>query len=298
MGMLELQGGGRIVLLSRHMIGRSRSMQTTIADAAVSGQHVVISWTGKGWSIRDLGSRNGTFVGEQRLDPGTTQTLTLGDEVVLAAGSWKGRFVADGPPSAVARSGTDWVEGEGDLLALPSMDDPVCLIACGTDGEWRRLDDQTLVGDGETVTVQGSTWTVALPEALAATTEGGSLRRLSDLSLSFRVSQDDEYVEVDATLAGRTTTLKPRAHQYVLLTLARARAEDAANGVAESEQGWVYGEKLEKMVGMRRNQLYVSIHRNRRDLVELGVLDGDDVIERRRTTRQLRVGVSADRLHV
>ncbi|HEX7678867.1 MAG TPA: FHA domain-containing protein, partial [Thermoanaerobaculia bacterium] len=54
-------------------------------DAAktVSGRHARFFLDDGTWYIEDSGSRNGTFVGGQRLDPGTRRALTNGDVIGL-----------------------------------------------------------------------------------------------------------------------------------------------------------------------------------------------------------------------
>ena len=46
------------------------------------------------------------------------------------------------------------------------------------------------------------------------------------------------------------------------------------------------------MIGVSANQFYVMCHRVRRELEDLGVVDAPEVIQKRTTTRQVRVGVS------
>ncbi|MBK9756250.1 MAG: FHA domain-containing protein [Nannocystis sp.] len=40
-----------------------------LAEKNVSGQHAVLEWTGVVWQLQDLGSRNGTYVDNQRVGP-------------------------------------------------------------------------------------------------------------------------------------------------------------------------------------------------------------------------------------
>src|SRR3954462_7973116 len=58
----------------------------------VSGRHARFFLAETGWWVEDLGSRNGTYVGGQRLKAGDRRKLNIGDEVAL--GSSGPRFQA------------------------------------------------------------------------------------------------------------------------------------------------------------------------------------------------------------
>ncbi len=60
---------------SRSLIGRSRMNHLIVPDRQVSGEHALIYWNGVSWLIRDMGSRNGTFVDGTRLQPSVPHTL-------------------------------------------------------------------------------------------------------------------------------------------------------------------------------------------------------------------------------
>lgn len=81
----------------------------TIDDARVSWRHATISWNGRGWSIEDHGSTNGTYVQGQRIQqmeigPGSTVNLgnaTDGPRLSLsAAGVYSGQAAAGAQPPA------------------------------------------------------------------------------------------------------------------------------------------------------------------------------------------------------
>jgi transcriptional regulator with GAF, ATPase, and Fis domain len=59
-------------------IGSGEACDVTVNDPAVSREHVAVRLEQDGWSVHDLGSTNGTFVGELRLGKVTiTDKLTL-----------------------------------------------------------------------------------------------------------------------------------------------------------------------------------------------------------------------------
>jgi hypothetical protein len=122
-------------------------------------------------------------------------------------------------------------------------------------------------------------------------------RRTDVMRLDFGVSADEEYIEVTAWLAGRAESIRPRAHLELLLVLARRRIEDAGGGVGSSEQGWVYTSDVRSMLRISANQFYVMSHRCRKDLEDLGVVDANRIIEKRTTSRQIRIGVADLTVH-
>ena len=291
--------GSRVVLRSRHLVGRSAAVDTTVDTAGVSGEHAAFTWTGHGWELRDLGSTNGTFVGDRQVGAGERVKLAPGDRIGFGGTSdpWLVDTVA--APSVVAWSGEDLIEGEGPFLALPSLDDPDVVIE-RDDMHWVLVqnDERTPLSDRETVVVRGRAWEIGLPTALAATAPLGDAsqlktlmeRSLSGTSLAFAVSGDEEYLELTVTVAGEPNKLPPKAHQYLLLVLARSRMED--NEGPASEQGWVYSSDLRKMLACSANQFHVMCHRCRREFEKLGVTDAPEIIERRTTSRQVRIGVA------
>lgn len=284
---------GRLVLLdAAHLVGRSRAANTVLGSADVSGQHLAINWTGQDWRVRDLASRNGTWVDGRRLDGGEMVPLRPG-MVVWVGGPTLAYTVADlAPPSAYAVDGETVIEGEPDLLALPSVDDPLVLFQRDPGQGWLMSTGASAHGvhTGEIVEVGGRSWRVTLPDALTPTIDARTAPPMTEaLGLRFRVSGDEEYVELTAVLGGVPRRLPARAHHEILLTLARSRIEDAE--LPEGDRGWVYTSELMKMVHLSSNQLYVGLHRARRELGGLGVDDPDRLIERRTTTHQVRIGV-------
>ena len=117
--------------------------------------------------------------------------------------------------------------------------------------------------------------------------------RLSDLTLRFSVSADEEYVHIVALSDGKTIDLKSRAHHYFLLTLARLRASDQQEGIDESGAGWVYIDDLTRMLRIDFSRMNMNIFRARKQLAAAGIDEAVDLIERRPSTRQLRLGCAS-----
>ncbi|QDT03978.1 Response regulator PleD [Rubripirellula lacrimiformis] len=62
------------------VIGRDASCNLTIHDTSISRRHSVIERTDTGFTLRDLGSTNGTYVGDQEV---TQHALVAGDQIRL-----------------------------------------------------------------------------------------------------------------------------------------------------------------------------------------------------------------------
>jgi DNA-binding winged helix-turn-helix (wHTH) protein len=77
---------GRLTLeAGEHLIGRDPDAEIFLNSAGVSRRHALIKIFGGRATIEDLGSKNGTFVGDQRVDG----PRSLGDGDIIGVGSMK-----------------------------------------------------------------------------------------------------------------------------------------------------------------------------------------------------------------
>jgi predicted component of type VI protein secretion system len=94
-------------------IGRGHDNQLVVNDAHASAHHAAIRLIGDGqhYSITDLGSTNGTFVNEQRLDHTTARLLHAGDRIRIGetAFTYEAHGLSQGASTiyAYAGQGTD-----------------------------------------------------------------------------------------------------------------------------------------------------------------------------------------------
>jgi hypothetical protein len=93
MAIIVRSGGGRageayVLERERLTIGRSPDADVFLDDVTVSRRHAVLTRRGRGFTIEDLGSLNGTFVNRRRVD---AKTLEDGDEVQI--GKYKLTFL-------------------------------------------------------------------------------------------------------------------------------------------------------------------------------------------------------------
>jgi hypothetical protein len=278
-------------LTSEHTVGRSASCRLRLAGAEVSALHAVVRWTGQAWEVRDLGSRNGVRLSGERLAPGSSRVLQVGDELGFggATGSWTVTDVSAPEPLARGADGT-WQRGEGGLLLLPRADQvEVCVYEEA--GGWVAVAGEQLraVTDGEELRAGGATWTVFLPDLIVETREDDPVViELASAALELAVSQDEENVELTLRAGDRVLCLPHRAHLYLVLSLARARLRDV--DAPESERGWVYQDEVMRDHRIPIDQFNVVLFRARRQLKQAGVAGADGLIERRRGSGQLRLG--------
>lgn len=295
MGLLRRDGDEQ-TLPARCVLGRSANASIRLDDPRVSSEHARITWTGRTWEIRDLGSTNGTWVDGKRLEAGGQARLYQGVTLGFADPTCPWQLADATGPLACARN---LVEGtlhsaEDGLLGLPPGNEPRLVVYEDTDGRWVGEHDGEpgFVEDGSIVVVAGSSWCLHLPTANDLTVDfSNAPLRLDQLQLSFAVSSDEEDVRMSVVHARGREALKSRVHHYLLLVLARHRIEDAKDGVETGEQGWVYGDDLSRMLRIEEERLNVQIFRARKELGELGVAGAAGLIERRKGSRKLRIGV-------
>jgi hypothetical protein len=86
--------------------------------------------------------------------------------------------------------------------------------------------------------------------------------------------------------------LGTRSHNYLLLTLARRRLADKAEGFLDSVCGWIYQEDLLRALSTTHLQLNVDICRIRKHFAAVGLKETACIVERRPRTKQIRIGVA------
>lgn len=297
MGTLVSAGGDReIPLRCHHLVGRSQACHLRLNDPEISAVHAALRWTDRGWELGDLGSRNGTRVDGHPVGSGQWVPLVEGSEIAFgAAGArWVLRSGAAPTARAFPDDGGPAQEEQGGLLSLPSPEEPAALIYRDNDGSWvveGALGELTPYG-GEPILVAGRSWQLELPD-LDPRTPLVQNAGLAGATLRFFVSADEEYVELRVVTRGVEHDLGARAHHYLLLTLARLRLKDReASGKGASEHGWVSLDRLSRMLRLEERPMNLQIFRIRRQFSELGLGDAADVVERRRGTGQLRVGLA------
>ena len=294
MGSLRNLRSDRAYHLSSHnLVGRAPGCTLHLQNPLVSGHHAELRWTGSGWELHDLDSRNGTFVGDAVLSKGERRKLLRG--ALIAFGDPEDRYelVNDDAPLPSARSSSGRLqESQSGALLLPDADSPQCLVLQER-GQWLiEAPDGSVVParSGQTITIHGDTWTLDLPDAFEPTRQIGALS-LETAILRFSVSRDEEHVELELIHGTQRLRLPPRSYWYTLLVLARYRLQDRASSVSEAEEGWLDVEELvERQLHIDTMVLYQHVCRAKRALAREGIIDGSRIVERRPTARKIRIG--------
>lgn len=264
--------------------------------SAVSAEHASLYFDGAVWKVRDLGSRNGTFVNGQAVDVRRAHELKAGDRLAFGKAE-QSPWMLDSidPPGPAARTpGGVALRGSGAALWLPRDEDPEACIRF-QDGRWIASDAEAsnVVRDGDTFVVAGEPYVLELPpwhETAPELTESTlDLGASTEVTLRFVASLDEEHVSMEASLADRVVSLGARAHNFALLCLARRRLAERAAGTTETECGWCYTQDLRESLGMDRVTLNLQLWRATQAMKRLG-LPAERLVERRADAQQLRIG--------
>lgn len=286
--MLRERNGALHPLAARTLIGRAPTSTLRVSEPLASGEHASLAWTGGAWMIRDLGSRNGTFVDGRRLEAGEAAAIKEG--TTLGFGTKNGFELTDASAPGVLAlelaSGAI-VSAQGGLLALPDDRAPEASIYQDHMGRWSiERDDGSIAiaADQAVIATRRGAFRLMLPVVLEGTPMVEPAMALDRVAFRFAVSRNEEFVELTVIHGDAEHALERRDHHYVLLTLARLRGED--RDLAPSERGWTDRDRLLKMLSMEANAFNVAIHRARHQLLAAGVEGAAGIVEVRSGQRR------------
>ena len=246
MGAIRDSSSGAIRILEpSHVVGRGPAPKCslTLNEPYVSGVHAELRWTGADWELKDLGSRNGTFLDGRRLDPSAPTRLEKGSKVAFGAPERTWELVDASPPPVmvVPLGGGEPVLLRDDFIALPSSDDPRATIYRTIGG---RLECSNPADAGAPISsdlrdLRGRRPALAvLVRRLAArrrwpcrTTRQAAHRAARPAARRSRYRRDEEHVRLEMTRPGHDVDMGSRKHNYLLLTLARRRLNEEAQGL-------------------------------------------------------------------
>lgn len=296
--LLNQHDAKRQLLQARHLVGRSPACALCISTQVVSGEHAVLSWTGEFWLLRDLGSRNGTYLNGRLAAPGAGYPLEAGNTIVFGTHDNSWLLEDDSPPCAMAipeGAPEHALEIRNGLLTLPSEEHPLVTIFSTGEG-WLAEEDggSKRLDDGDALRVAGVEYRILLPEVLPKTQAVGAepTPDLLQSQLILRVSQDEEFVLLEVHCEGKSYDFENRSHHYLLVLLARARFVDRAAGHPAQDRGWLHREQILQMLQTTAEQLNLMIFRLRQQFAGKGFRNAASIIERRQGTGQVRLGVA------
>ncbi len=283
------------MLLDEHVIGRSARCDTQLDDPDVSSRHVLVRWREGRWWLRDLGSTNGTLLAGSVIPAGSE--IAWETSAVLSLGGANLRLLDASEPRPGVLDLTSGVfhPGDASLCLLEHEGKPVASVHLEHGSQWWLESDgeQSAIDDGGTFTCGGGVYRFFSGGERRRTEQLAKERSIRGMHLAFCVSLDEEHVSAAITLDGERTDLGARSHLYTLLTLARHREQDALDPtLPDSSHGWISTEELTRRLGASETKLSVEICRIRQQLSKHGLSDAADIIERRRGTGQLRIGIS------
>jgi len=292
----ESATGNLVPLEPEHVVGRALTCALRLMPRYVSAQQTLLRWAGKCWTVRDLGSSNGTYLDGTRIPPGEECALQRGSRVAFGDLEAEWELVDDGPPHvmAVPLDGGAPQIMEGELLALPTPEDPRGTIYRGPTGGWvlEELDGSVLpLAHFVVFPCAGRIWRFCCGEVADKTIRGSPSPtpfRVRNLELTFKVSLDEEHVSIHVRCDDSRFEVGERAHNYLLLILARQRLSDAAAGLPDTACGWIDREDLGHDPRMASPVLNLDVFRIRRQFALKGVVDAAALVERR--PRELRIG--------
>lgn len=294
--LLDAQNERSLPLAASSLLGSSPQAFVRLEGAGVSEAHALIRWQGHAWILKDLGSRNGTFVGAKRLEPGGSTPVYASDELSFGGPDCRWRLADDGPPEVLARNlrSGDIVCARDGMLALPEGDAPLAVALRDRRGVWTWEQEGAVHALGEApqvVVVGDQAWRVHPPLVQDSTTfgEGGWL--LEYLTLVIHGEADAPNVRcsfVDNIGARRELPHRPTPYR-VLALLGRAMLEDANKSSAD--RGWRHRDYVLSELDAHQGILDSWVFWCRKGATRAGVMDGARIIER---THQgyLRLGLA------
>ena len=253
----------------------------------------MIRWQNGRWLIRDLASRNGTSIDDVPIAARASHALSVGQALVfgMAEERWQVVDTSAPAPCAVALDASERRWGAGSLLLLPSDEEPEASVYLEPVG-WKleQAGVSRPLKSGEVITISGHGWRLLLPESGdgSSTTTIGSPTFSEAIELAFKVSPDEERVELTLRQGNVVRSLPSRACLYTLLTLARVRLEGTED---EPERGWLAPQALADLLKVAPERVHVDFHRIRRLFQEAGLREGLSIIQRHEDARRVRIGI-------
>lgn len=274
---------------SEYLIGRSPRCDLVLSSKLVSSQHAQLRWTGQGWQLHDLASRNGSYIDGSRVrEPHELKPrmlLAFGDPNIV-------HEVIDVKPPiarAIDQHGQT-VTGMGQFLCIPNPDDYQYMVFAAAPGDWRvetAEGERRQVCDGDHLRTGDQHWTLELPHFVERTMQAHQPRFVrTQATVRFSVDTDEQLVAIELVQAGEREYWPARIHHLMLVRLAKERHRDHRAGLPHDQQGWLFVDELQdyyqEICGRSPtlNTLNQYVRRTREQFLAADMVDAFNVIER------------------
>ena len=277
------------MLEAETLVGRSPRSQLAITDRLVSTHHASIRWGEDQWLLRDLGSRNGTFVDGRRLTTEEEVRLELGMHIAFGSPQNAYRCVEMNAPSVMLVPLADGsvIHLDNALVAVPSPDHPSATFVLREDGFWTiELGDEARpVSDQEVIEIDGVRYRFCANRGAQRTMAARRSLELpggARLALELAFTRDEERVELTVIHRDKRTQLGARSCYYALLMLARCRVGEGLPSTMRTDpDGWIGTSTLATMLRTTEQHVNVDIFRIRKALQAATIPDAATLIERK-----------------
>lgn len=288
-------------------IGRAPSNDLVLADSTVSWHHAVLWQEGGSVWVRDLGSRNGTFVNRAKIDAPTR--LQAGDLVRVAdvaeiqvsessnVSAPRSYIVEDVDSAAAFPVRSDRFNvGSGDDadLFVEGVDERAATLIFHANGElWVGTDEaEFAIEEGETFEVAQRKLRVReVDPTQVPTIEADTDRYPYRVETTLNGASGPEAKILDLK-RNRTYLISADNRAILLHLLVRKIVEDQESGKQPEDQGWCSDDEIRVGIWGRRadqdaNSLHVLVYRLRSELKRAGF--DPWFIEKRRKAIRARV---------
>ena len=276
--------GSYIALAPHHTFGRlANSVDTQIDKPYISKLHAAIEWNGKDWRIKNLGL-NGTWLNRNNLAANESLALRVNDEFHLAELGDPGFKVLDLTAPADMLWPLDVAPGAlpqpiylTRYHLLPDGNTPELAIYFDEQGQQWHLETLNAqqehhsheLNEGDLVQLGNSRWKLIRTQVYGPTeARAYPVQQLSDMEFLFNLSLDEESTQLELVSKQQKVDLAVRNHHYLLAHLARHRAADAARGLDNKSQGWIYTDQLANELGLDATHMNIYIFRLRKQIAD------------------------------
>lgn len=304
-----------ILLFTDQTIGRDPRCTNVLRGDAVSRFHARIRWNGNQWTVKDLGSRNGTYINGRRKATGESHRMQVGDRLLFGDRNEEYLFADESEPSSCLvtydKQGNETQILLSHLLPLPSEERPLCTIFSGNDNIFyfeNETGDILPLEHGQQIIVDATVYQTVLangPNDSPQTLKEELLLRdaQEEVHLDIAVAPDEESAEVIVHIGDSKHILQPKVHFYLLAHLARIRASQTPSPVApslesrEDSNGWVDCEVICDDLLINREHLAQQVFRVRQDFKKCHPVIAERIIDRR-LRGKVRIGFPANSYNI